>query len=258
MTGITTQRSNSGQLPIVVVPQILSTVMSTRGDRLRQARAKHYRSARAAAEALDVPISTYNGHERAGHPGGRDYDPEQASFYARAFGVSDTWLLTGRGKEPAGTSPAVVETRVAGEVEAGTWREALFNFDVDSDPENDKYPPIPYVSHPRYRGVPQFAVKVIGTSVNKIIPDGYFAVCVPYWEVRGQVTEGDLVVIQRKQGELFEGTIKRIARGSKNWELHPESDDPKHLPIVLPEQRGEDDASEVEIVGLVIWQGAPI
>lgn len=234
--------------------------MTNRGDRLRQARINAgFRSASAAAKDLDVKLSTYNAHERAGYPGGRDYDPEQASVYARRFGVADAWLLTGKGKQPTGEkAPSVSMTRVVGEVEAGTWRAILFNFDLDADPEDDKYPPIPYVSDPRYRNVAQFAVKVIGTSVNKIIPDGYFAVCVPYWEVRGQITEGDLVVIQRKQGELFEGTIKRIARGLKNWELRPESDDPKHLPIVIPEQTGEDDSGEVEIAGLVIWQGAPV
>jgi hypothetical protein len=70
---------------------------STRGERLRAARKKHFRSARAAAVALGIPVATYNSHERAEHTGGRDYGPEEAQRYARRFGVTPEWLLTGYG-----------------------------------------------------------------------------------------------------------------------------------------------------------------
>jgi phage repressor protein C with HTH and peptisase S24 domain len=71
--------------------------MSTRGERLREARiAAGYGSASAAATALNVRRSTYNAHERAGEPGGRDYGPEDADRYGRKFSVSDAWLLTGK------------------------------------------------------------------------------------------------------------------------------------------------------------------
>lgn len=72
--------------------------MKTRGDRLKFLRAKAgYRSARAAADALDIPVSTYNAHERAGQPGGRDFDETDAAKYARAFDGSMLWLYHGRG-----------------------------------------------------------------------------------------------------------------------------------------------------------------
>ena len=70
---------------------------STRGQRLRNAREKSFRSARAAALALGVPVSTYGAHERAQMPGGRDYGPEEARYYARWFDVTPEWLLTGLG-----------------------------------------------------------------------------------------------------------------------------------------------------------------
>jgi hypothetical protein len=70
---------------------------STRGERLLAARARRgFKSARLAAKALGIAISTYGAHERAEAEGGRDYGPEQAKFYARRFGVSPEWLLTGR------------------------------------------------------------------------------------------------------------------------------------------------------------------
>jgi hypothetical protein len=67
----------------------------TRGERLRVARKHRFRSARAAALAMGIPISTYGAHERAQLPGGRDYGPDEAMRYARRFGVTPEWLLTG-------------------------------------------------------------------------------------------------------------------------------------------------------------------
>ena len=68
---------------------------NTRGDRLRIAREKKYKSALGR-----------QGHRHAGFdlwcprwaesPGGRDYGPDEAKRYARRFGVTPEWLLTGR------------------------------------------------------------------------------------------------------------------------------------------------------------------
>ena len=75
-------------------------VEKTRGERLRAARMKQFKSARSAAVALAIPISTYGAHERAESPGGRDYGPDEARCYARYFGVTPEWLLMG--EQPAG------------------------------------------------------------------------------------------------------------------------------------------------------------
>lgn len=75
---------------------------STRGDRLREARkAAGYKSGAEAAKSLGVPPATFNAHERAESPGGRDYGPDEAAKYAAKFKVDDAWLLTGKGKAPA-------------------------------------------------------------------------------------------------------------------------------------------------------------
>jgi hypothetical protein len=73
----------------------VTSTPSTRGQRLRVARAKRFASAREAAIALGIPVSTYSAHERAESPGGREYTPEVAQRYARRFGVTAEWLLTG-------------------------------------------------------------------------------------------------------------------------------------------------------------------
>src|SRR5271166_1713750 len=71
----------------------------TRGERLRAARKRRFKSARAAALAMGIAVATYGSHERARLPGGRDYGPDEARRYARRFGVTPEWLLTGRRQE---------------------------------------------------------------------------------------------------------------------------------------------------------------
>ena len=82
---------------------------TTRGERLRLARERRYKSARIAAKELGVAISTYGAHERAENPGGRDYGPDEARFYARRLGVTPEWLLTGRWIGPDGKPVRVDE-----------------------------------------------------------------------------------------------------------------------------------------------------
>lgn len=85
-------------------------MVETRGDRLKMARSRLFKSARAAAAALNVPVSTYGAHERAESPGGRDYGPDEAKRYARRFGVTTEWLLTGHGSEDPISFKTISET----------------------------------------------------------------------------------------------------------------------------------------------------
>src|ERR1700730_2817486 len=89
----------------------VASLPNTRGGRLRAARAKRFESARYAAMALGIPVSTYSSHERAEAPGRRDYSPEQAQRYARRFGVTAEWLLFGppeTAKKPTTTKRTIV------------------------------------------------------------------------------------------------------------------------------------------------------
>jgi hypothetical protein len=159
---------------------------------------------------------------------------------------------------------AISQVRVVGEIAAGVWHEsaAIGVYDPDLPADTDRYPPVPAVVDDRYRGFKQLAVKVNGTSVNKVIPDGFFAVFVPYWEVRGEPRDGDLVVVERRRGGLHEGTIKRLRKNGAAWQLWPDSHDPKYqtptsLTDDLAADRDDRDIT-VEIMGLVVWIGAPV
>lgn len=74
--------------------------MESMGDRLRAARLTKFDSANKAAAALGVSGSTYRAHEN----GQNEFGPEEAERYARKFGTTAAYLLTGdRSRRLVGT-----------------------------------------------------------------------------------------------------------------------------------------------------------
>jgi plasmid maintenance system antidote protein VapI len=74
--------------------------------RLKHARAKFFKSARAAATALGIPEATYYGYEN----GSRGIGPDVAVTLARRFNVTPEFLLYGRTK-PTLTSVEINKSR---------------------------------------------------------------------------------------------------------------------------------------------------
>lgn len=149
--------------------------------------------------------------------------------------------------------------RVVGEIGGGAWYEGSFSDfqSPDLPPDFDKYEPVS-VRDKLYPALVHFALKVVGPSVDKIVRDGDFAICVPYFEAREAMRDNDVVAVERTKAGLHQGTIKRLRRVGKTWELHPESTDERFkTPIRLSDSgdRDRDDESvEVRIVGLVVGQ----
>jgi SOS-response transcriptional repressor LexA len=233
--------------------------MKTAGERLAHARqAAGFSSAREAAIALGVSVSTYNSHERAGQPGARTFKIDAARRYARRFGVSPAWLLIGdNAHAPPATAaePArVIAAPVRGIAEASTWRE-YEDFDYDTI---DPVPTLPG----KWAHLEQFAYKVSGPSMDKAgILDGTFVVCVPYFQARAGTSDGDVVVVERRRGPAVERTVKRLKIVGGQFELWPESTHPRwQSPIVVTPNGAmhEGDGTTVEIVGLVIGRYAPM
>jgi len=236
--------------------------MKTRGERLAWARTQAgYTSKSAAARALGVAISTYNSHERAEQPGGRDYSPEEAEAYARAFRVAHGWLITGKGDPKAGgdaipPQPKVIdglirEMVVAGKVEAGSFREVDEFFD-------EELPTIHAPHDPKYPNARQTYFQIEGDSMNRatppLLPGGY-VLCVDYDDLENTVPlrDGMKVVIERSKfdGQMREWSVKEVQVFEDRNEFHPRSDNPKHKPIIVPRNHQPDDGTEVKILGIV-------
>jgi SOS-response transcriptional repressor LexA len=234
--------------------------MATPGERLRTARENAgFRSAREAAQMLGISISTYNSHERAGEPGARLFKIDAARLYARRFGVSAAWLLTGEGTATvaANEAPARVEVHavaVRGIAQAGVWREY-------EDMDIDALDPVPTIPG-RWRTFEQFAYRCIGPSMDKAgFQTGDYAICVNYFDARSDFQSEDVVVVERKNGQSIERTIKRLRVVQDGFELWPESSDPRfQQPIYVAAGKldAEDGDNGVVIVGLVIGRWSPM
>lgn len=159
---------------------------------------------------------------------------------------------------PAPTPKGVIMVRVVGTVAAGHWRPA------DSIGQ-ESTELVPMSGMPEFIDKPLYALRVDGTSVNKIIPDGSYAICVSYWDVREKIIEGDLVVIERCMEESVETSIRRVRRGKDGWLLTSESHDHRHQKsVAISERAGKGVGNEngghvtVEIKGRVIWSCGPV
>lgn len=132
---------------------------------------------------------------------------------------------------------------VLGEVQAGIWREV----EVADEPKQSS---LPIGSDPRYSESAQFALLVRGESMNKIVRDGSYIVCVQWAQLGRQPRDNDLVVVERRRDGMIETTLKRIQIKDRKILLMPESDDPRwQSPIVLD---GGLENDEIAITALVV------
>lgn len=145
----------------------------------------------------------------------------------------------------ANVGPETIQ--VVGAVEAGVWREQA------QWPEEKRYEvevaPSPISGE-------RFGLLVIGDSMNRTFPHGTVLDCfrVPFsTDPHLQPQPGDIVVVERAQGELVETTCKRLNRdGNGDWYLTAESWDPQFsdpIPMGQPTEHGPDD--EIRVVGIV-------
>jgi SOS-response transcriptional repressor LexA len=122
----------------------------------------------------------------------------------------------------------------------------------------DTYEPISAVET-KFNG-DQFAFKVTGNSMDqRRMQTGDYVICVPYWLNIRQPNNGDVVVVDRRRGDIHERTVKEIVVSGEAVEFWPRSSDPRHKPIVVnPTTWKAEDGDEVEIVGLVISISIPL
>lgn len=218
--------------------------MSSFHERLKEARINAgYSSAREAAETFGWNYSTYASHEN----GVRGVRTEQVLVYARAFRTDVTWLLGTRIKEGSG-DPMPVSVPVVGKAAAGVWLE----IDHYSYEDHEPVPAIPSKAFPLAK---QIAFKLEGSSMNKVLPDGCYAIGVTV-ETSRMPRHGDIVAVQRTRGGLMERTIKRYVLENGSPQLFPESTDPRYqAPIVL---ESHEDDTEVNVLAIIIGMYQPL
>lgn len=187
--------------------------LKTRGDRLRWARRLKFTSASEAARSFNIPVATYNSYERADN-GGRGFDAELAAQFARRLGVSDYWLLTGRGSPYGENLPPPTEHQIALRAFPGPHIVRVVGY-VGANSQEHRYSvgetDLDEVSAPPGASDKTVALEIRGVSLGK--PFDRWLVF--YDDVRQPVTDdliGELCVI----GLADERTlVKKLTRSRK-------------------------------------------
>jgi len=164
--------------------------------RLRQAREKAgFPTAKAAAERFGFNYTTYSQHER-----GQTGITRAAKSYAKAFKVSEAWLLTGEGDGRTTSVPIMGYLGAGAEVEP-EWEQV--------PPEGLDQIDIPFPMPPD-----MIAFVVRGDSMLPVYKDGH--VIVVYREQKRPLESfyGEDAAVRTEDGRRFIKTIMRGAPGT--------------------------------------------
>lgn len=141
----------------------------------------------------------------------------------------------------------VIGLAVIGTVKAGDW------LDISIMDENRETEIIHVAKDPRFPRAQQYALRVVGDSMNELFRDGSFVTVVNFADTGLPIRPGMIVHVEQHMGAmtLVETTLKEIGPDSKT--LLPRSTNPAHKPIKL----FGNDATEVVVRGIVTGEWKP-
>ena len=179
---------------------------------------------------------------------------ESIGKLANQLKCSVAWLSGESNVDDAAANESAVRperVQLVGEVRASTFRTA---FEI---PESEQItlwlPP-----DTRYPGVPRFALKVSGPSLNEIAPDGATILCASFFDLERragrQPRHGDIVVVQAWRHDLVEATCKAYVERHDGVWLEPRTTANGIEPIHVRDAAGKPlvNVDEVVIHALVL------
>jgi SOS-response transcriptional repressor LexA len=146
---------------------------------------------------------------------------------------------------------------VIGVAEAGAFREM-----VEFGDEHE----LPHIAAPRSTQYPlarHLAFEVRGDSMNASKPpivEGAFALCVDVIDAGLTIESGEIYVVRRAMsgGHGYEWTVKRAKLFRDRIELHPESTNQSHKPVMIPRKQEHVMTGEVVAIGWVYGLYTPL
>lgn len=233
---------------------------STPGLRLKHARKRRRISQGQLAELIGSDQRTISGLERDPNPHRKFGEMDRA---AKVLGFRQAWLERGEGEQEENPSgEGLSDTKAAefdhgsvvnagvvpifGAAAANTWRP------IDNWEELADETQVP--ADPEYLQFKQFALRIEGTSMNKIYQPGQYAVCVDAVDMGLVPRRGDVIAVERRRGQGGEKeiTIKVYGEIDGKPALIPCSTDPRYQePLQLDGGATETDI-EIEVIGLAV------
>jgi len=204
-------------------------------DRVRAIILERYKSVRQFSEVIGVPPTTIysilnNGFE------GKSVDTVLAM--CKALDLDPSSLARKRIRRIDNVDPEFIDLPIVLSVSAGVPNEEL--------PVDDLTHPVPVAMGKKYPNAK--LVRVNGTSMDKVLPDGTYALV----DFGGQVATGDIALVNVDGSE---GLIKRVRILDRGVELIPDSTDPTYESYVY--KCADEDCTNIVIRGPVVWYTPP-
>lgn len=205
------------------------------GYRISEARMAKGWSQQRLAEELGTTQQTIQRYES----GARDIKSGTIIKLSKALGVTVAYLLgMTDSSSTTDTSLQFVDVPLYGSIAAGTPIEMI--------PVDDMHP-IPIKVRDKHPD--SFLLKVEGESMNKVLPNGCYALIEPCNEITRDNDPYAICV------NGFNATIKRVKKLANGFQLVPDSTDPTYP--VQTFNYNEPDTEEITVIGKVVWYCIP-
>lgn len=158
---------------------------------------------------------------------------------AACYGLKKSNIIEDGGmNHPIPTPDGYIEVPLYGSIAAGTSIEVL--------PMDDMHP-IPVIVRDKYPDA--FLLKVCGESMNRVIPNGCYALIDPVKTIECDGKPYAVCV------NGYDATIKRVKRLANGYELAPDSYDPTYRAQVY--DYGVEGTDRITVIGRVVWYCVP-
>lgn len=204
-------------------------------DRLRELIKIQYGGVPKLAEEIGMPAPSIYSVLRNGIRGG---SISTVLPILAALGIDSNWIIKNRLIEVGKSGSEFVDVPLLGSIAAGTPMEMV---------ETEDTHPVPTKVMEQYPDAKLLKVK--GSSMNRVLPDGCYALVDPCEDVERDNQPYAVCV------NGYDATIKRVHKLANGFELVPDSTDPTYKAKVY--DYGEPGTETVTVIGRVVYYVLP-
>lgn len=202
--------------------------------KIAEARAAKGWSQQRLADELGTTQQTVQRYES----GARDIKSSVILQLSETLGVTVSYLLGISDEAPRADASSMQSVPLLGSIAAGT--------PIEMRAVDNSFPvPARIMEHHPHA----FLLRVDGESMNRVLPNGAYALVDPCDEVESNGKPYAVCV------NGYDATIKRVRRLSNGFELAPDSTDPTFRSVVY--DYGIEGTETITVIGRVVWYTLP-